>query len=274
MNLDKINKDITALEKECNGEFSIAVRRLDREGVFTLRQDRVLPTASVCKLFVLCELFRQAEAGIIDLNESITWKPEHQHGGSGVLRAMTPGQQLSIHNMAVLMIIVSDNVATDALTDIVGSENITRTIREWGLSRSDMGKGLFEAERGIGCSEPVSTARDLCELLTRIYRNEILTPESCSGIIRIMRAQRCNQMLPRYIPIGEDWGNAPEWIASKSGSGKCRADTGIVHTRECVFSIAVFFKPNERIRPRFKCQADHPPDLAVAKACRAIYYNM
>ncbi len=225
MNPEKIHKEIIALEQEYNGEFSIEARRLDTGGVFTLRQGRVLPTASACKLFVLCELFRQAEVGTIDLNASITWKPEHQHGGSGVLRAMTPGQHLSIYNMAVLMIIVSDNVATDTLTDRIGAENITRTVRNWGLSRSDMGKGLFEVERGIGVSEPVSTARDLCELVTKIYKNEILTPDSCSEIIRIMRAQRCNQMLPRYIPIGEDWGNAAEWIASKSGSGKCRVDT-------------------------------------------------
>jgi beta-lactamase class A len=87
------------LEKRYEGEFSIEVTRLDAEGHFALRPDVVRQTASTFKLFVLCEPFRQAEEGTIDLEAPITWKPEFHRRDDGFLRAMVPGQKLSIHNI-------------------------------------------------------------------------------------------------------------------------------------------------------------------------------
>jgi len=233
----------------------------------------VLPTASTCKLFVLCELFRQAEAGMLDLNAPITWKPEFHRGGDGVLRAMLPGQELSIHNMAVLMMIISDNIATATLVDLVGADNVTRTMRSWGLANSDLRQGLPGGAHASRMKQPVSTAHDLCTLITRIYRHELLTPKACDEIIRILRAQRCNDMLPRYIPVGEDWGESETWIANKTGYGACRVEVGIVKAERVTFSVAMFFKPHDPPRNRRKCLADYPPVLAMANAGNAIYQS-
>lgn len=137
-----LEQQLARLEERYAGSFSVKVNRLDTDGGFEMRSDSILPTASTCKLFVLCEMFRQAEAGMIDLKAPITWKPEHHRGGDGVLRAMIPGQKLSIHNMAVLMITLSDNVATAALVDQVGPANVTRTMQQWGLRDSNLYDGL------------------------------------------------------------------------------------------------------------------------------------
>jgi hypothetical protein len=81
-------------------------------------------------------------------------------------------------------------------------------------------------------------------------------------------------MLPRYLPLGQDWGHSEQWIASKTGYGACTLETGIVHCREAHFCLAVFFKLNEHRSPRFKCLAAPPPVLAVAEACRSVYQSM
>lgn len=133
---------LAELEATWGGRFYVEAQRLDAPGRFSLRADVVLPTASTCKLFVLCELFRQAEAGTIDLNAPLTWKPEHHRGGDGVLRAMVPGQALSIHNLAVLMIVLSDNIATAALVELLGPANINRSLRDWRLADSEFFDGL------------------------------------------------------------------------------------------------------------------------------------
>lgn len=119
--------------------------------------------------------------------------------------------------------------------------------------------------------QPVSSARDLCSLMTRIYRHAVLTPESCDEIIRILRAQRNNDMLGRYIPVGEDSGNAENWIANKTGYGACRVEVGVVHTQAVTFSLAMFFKPHKRPRNLTKSVSDYPPVLAMAHACKAVY---
>ena len=273
-NTDKtLLQRIEELEKRFDGRFSIEARSLDGKIYFDLRNDVVQPTASTCKLFVLCELFRRADEGSIDLTAPITWKPEFHRGGDGVLRAMVPGQELSIHNMAVLMMIISDNIATATLFDLLGPKNVTRTIHKWGLADSNVFQGLFGSKDSQRIKQPVSTANDMCSLITRIYRHEVLTPKSCDEIIRILRAQRCNDMLPRYIPVGEDWGNAKTWIANKTGYGACRVEVGIVKAADAQFSIAMFFKPNKPVRNRLKCLADYPPVLAMAKACHAVYQS-
>ena len=107
--------------------------------------------------------------------------------------------------------------------------------------------------------------------MVKIWRREILRPADCDEIIRIMRANRATDMLPRYIPVGEDWGEAEEWIATKPGYGHCRVEAGVVHTKQRTFALAMFFKPNRILPARFKCLADYPPVLAMAEGCRAVY---
>ncbi|MCE9607294.1 MAG: class A beta-lactamase-related serine hydrolase [Planctomycetia bacterium] len=266
-----LEKELAQLEETWAGSFSIEAQRLDAPGHFALRPNTILPTASTCKLFVLCELFRQAEAGIVDLNAPLTWKPEHHRTGDGVLRAMIPGQELSAHNMAILMTVLSDNIATAVLVDLLGPDNIGRSMKTWKLDDSDFFEGLPAGSRAAQMKQPVSTAHDLCSLITRIYRKDILTAKSCEEIIRILRAQRCNDMLARYIPVGEDWGNAPTWIANKTGYGECRVEVGIVKSAVLTMSLSVFFKPHKSPPHRLKSMSDYPPVLAVAHACQAVY---
>lgn len=262
---------LAELEETYDGVFSIEARRLDSQGQLAFRSEQVLPTASVCKLFILCELFRQAEAGTIDLNAPLTWKAEHHRGGDGVLRAFAPGQQLSIHNMAVLMIVLSDNIATAALTELVGPANINASLKNWQLADSDFHEGLPGGPDAAAMKQPAGSARDLCGLMARIHRRELLTPKSCDEIIRILRAQRVNDMIPRYIPVGEDWGEAKRWIANKTGYGECRVDVGLIHTEALTLALAIFFKPHQPPPHRVKSMSDYPPVLAVAHAAKAVY---
>jgi len=258
------------LEREYDGEFSVRSVHLESGAEFRLRDERVLPTASAFKLFVLCELLRQAGGGLVDLDQPITRRPELYRGGDGVLRAMTPDQELSVRNMAVLMMIVSDNIATATLVDLVGARSVTRTMQALGLKHTDIRDGLPPPD-ATGASQPASSAHDLCELAARIYRHQILTPNACDEILRIMRANRCNDMLPRHIPVGEDWGEAEEWIASKPGYGACRVEVGIVRLKTFAFALGMFFKPREVVGSDFKCLADYPPVLAMARAAKAVY---
>lgn len=266
-----LETELAGLEKQWDGTFSLEVHRLDAPGRFALRPDDVRPTASTCKLFILCELFRQADSGLIDLNTPLTWKPEHHRVGDGILRAMIPGQELSAHNLAVLMMALSDNIATAVLTDFVSAEKINHSLKTWNLTDSNFYEGLPAGPLAGQMKRPVSSARDLCSLMSRIYRQEILTPESCQEIIRIMRAQRCNDMLARYIPVGEDWGQAPAWIANKTGYGECRVEVGLVKDAAVTLALAMFFKPNAPLPQRFKSTSDYPPVLAMAHGCDAVY---
>ena len=272
--MTRLRDAISGIEAEHDGQFSISALDLGSGRCFELRAAARRETASAFKLCVLCELFRQAEAGMVDLDAPLAWEARHFRTGDGVLRAMQPGQALSVYNMAVLMIIISDNIATNVVLELVGAANVTRTMHEWGLTDTDIHDGLPAGPRAAEMTQPVSTARDLCGLIRRIRRHEVLTPARCDDIIRILRAQRCNDMLPRFLPVGEDWGEAPAWIANKTGYGRCRVEVGFVRADGRELALAVFFEPRTAPDWNRKCLADYPPVLAVAHACKAVWETM
>jgi len=102
--------------------------------------DTRLPSASTFKIPVLIEFHRQAAAGLLDPDEMHTLLPEEVAPGSGVLCCLTPGLTMRWRDYAGLMMIVSDNTATDVTFSRLGQENILAQIRRMGLpdTRSDL----------------------------------------------------------------------------------------------------------------------------------------
>lgn len=274
MNQQNIVSAIGAAERKYNGTFYVAVNDLRGDEPFAWRAHNRQPTASAFKLCVLCELFRQSREEGLKMDDPIVCRRRFYRPGDGVIRVMRPDQTFTAYNLAVLMMTVSDNTATAVLVKRLGAPKITRTMRHWGLVNTDIHQGLPFGSRATVMCQPESSAHDLCRLMTLIHHHEILTPRDCRDILRIMRANRMNDMLPRYIPVGEDWGDAKEWIANKIGYGDCRVEVGVVQSRKKAYAIGLFFKPKRAPAAKFKCLADYPPVLAMAQVSLAIFQNM
>ena len=92
--------------------------------------------ASVFKIPILVELFHQAAEGKISLDERVEWTSPERYFGSGVLVTLAPGIRPTIHDLATLMIILSDNAATDTLGNRLGFPKITANLRTHGLTKT------------------------------------------------------------------------------------------------------------------------------------------
>lgn len=274
MKISRIPADeLSEMEARWDGTYHVRVVGLTKPLEFARAERTVLPTASAAKLCILCELFRQSADGVLDLDGPVTWTAESFRSGDGVLKAMRRGLALPLYNLAVLMMTVSDNIATQVILERVGGDKVARFMHSLGLKNTAVPPTWPSGEEGE--AEPVSTAWDLCELAAKIYRREILTPAACEDILRIMRFNRCTDMLPRYIPVGEDMGgDAEEWIAHKQGYGTCRVEVGVVCTKPIAYAIGLFFNPRLNPPAAHKCLADYPPVLAAAEACRLIHQRV
>ena len=197
--------------------------------------DEVFPLASTIKLAILYELFKQAEEGRVALDEVRPLDKRHVVGGSGVLVELN-APAMSLRDYATLMVIVSDNTATNLLIDTVGMANVTRRMSELGLKSLQLRRRMIDlaaAERG---DENVGTANDVARLLTRIYRSEGLTKASSDGIIAILRKPKPSAMregVPSAVPV-----------ANKTGTlDGVEADAGIVYLagRPYVFAAVTTF---------------------------------
>ena len=122
--------------REVPGAVGVVARHLGSDAEIRLRDDEVFFSASTKKVPLLVELYRQVDAGEIDLGRRVELTDRIRAPGSGVLREMATGLQPTIRDLAVLMIIISDNTATDYLYHLVGPGRIDETMRRLGLTKT------------------------------------------------------------------------------------------------------------------------------------------
>ena len=118
------------------GTVGVMVHDLGSGLELTYNHDQMYPTASTLKTPLLYELFRQADAGKVDLAERVTLSHATRTPGSGVLQDLDEGLQPTIRDLAELMIIVSDNWATDMVYARIGKEAMKATLEDLGLTQT------------------------------------------------------------------------------------------------------------------------------------------
>ena len=220
----------------CGLDADLSVYADDLKGHVICRDaDRVFESASTIKIFILGALFEAAKEGKASLEEPLTYRKEFYVDGSGMIRALGPGASLKALDAATLMIICSDNIATNMLIDYLGLEQINGFIRKIGCSSSKLHRMLRSDTWGemLGSITP----RDMGHFFGQLSAGKLVSKEADARMLSIFRQQHYNHMLTGQLPLyymdPEESGADPEliWVASKSGSmDACRNDGGIIHT--------------------------------------------
>lgn len=192
--------------------------------------DESFPSASTIKLAVFYELYRQAGAGRIDLDVTWPMTAEDQVPGSGVLKDLTPGIRLPIRDLATLMMTISDNTASNLCIDILGLDAVNRAMDDLGLPGLRLHNKFFKPRPDRPRNQAVPT--QLGELLDRIVRQEVLTPEACQAMLATMKKVQ-NPFAPRFLPettrLEPVPGEPPVVMAAKYGMiTGCRHEVGVL----------------------------------------------
>ncbi len=209
-----LTDDLRSLFEARKGTFGVYARKLETNEVAGVGADRVMDTASAAKTFVLVHYSRLVEAGTCDPARRVTIEPEDLARGSGVLRYLEPGLQPTLDDLAFLMIIVSDNTATDLLVRAVGGpEAVNETMTALGMPSARMNPSFSRQTETPDDWQPfaTSTPRDLATVYAHL-------DERCR---KILFRQQFVEGLPRSLPhanITVDWGFAmPVRIYNKTG---------------------------------------------------------
>jgi beta-lactamase class A len=206
-----------------------------RGNVIAMNADEEFETASTIKSFILADLFAQVHEGRKSLGEPLAYGSENHVNGSGILKDLDVGTTLSAKNMATLMIIVSDNIATNVLIDYLGLEHINGTIASLGFTHTKLHRKLLggDAWPPLGATTP----REYGRLFTMLAKEELVSPQASRQMIDIFKKQHYNSTLTNWLPpyyLDEDnFGTEGTqiYVASKSGSmDECRNDGGIIGT--------------------------------------------
>lgn len=213
--------ELESIARGLNGVMGYVVVDLTSGERFERLPDEVFPLASTIKLAILYELFKQADEGRLKLDDVRPLERRHVVGGSGVLAELT-APAMPLRDYAILMVVLSDNTATNLLIDAVGMENVTRTMGRLGVKSLQLRRKMIDLEAARRGDENVGTPADVARLLTVIHRSEGLRKESSEAIIAMLRKPKASAL--------RDGVPAPVAVANKTGAlDGVAADAGIIY---------------------------------------------
>lgn len=270
-NAQSLQDSVNALVAKYKGEVGIYAVDLANGDTVTCNPDKRFETASVIKIWILGKLYQEAQNGKLSLNDRVVLTDSNKVPGSGILQFMNAGLNPTLHDLAWLMIDLSDNSAANMLVDQVGGlRKVDDFIQSVGLKKTKMISKIFVPHTsidtvlgkkfGIG----VTTPRETAIYLTKLYNGEIVDSASSMAMIKLMEDQTYNIDIPRFLPTYKD----TITIAHKAGElNATRNDCGIVYTPRVNYVIAVFTNKNADQR----WITDNSADVLIAKISRLIY---
>ena len=251
--MDIATQKITDLITASAIDVGFAAIKVETGQQIVVNGSELFPTASTFKVPVMVEIYAQVRQGKFKISDRIAFEEPHRVIGSGVIQALGVGLNPTIRDLMMLMIIVSDNTATDILCDLVGPANVTARMRSLGLNDIHTPAachGLFRrawslpSEGQVGYADfkaaskaapmpftsgaysrdgtnNTASAIDMAGLMVLIQQGRAGTAEDCADMIAIMEYQHFQNRVPRFLPAGS--------VANKTGSLRgLRNDTGLI----------------------------------------------
>jgi beta-lactamase class A len=246
--LQRLEAQIQRLTRSANATWGVYVKCLETGEEIALDADREMDTMSTIKIPLMVVAFEQIRAGRFRLSDTYTLAKEDVLPGTGILRSMDAGAVITVKDLITLMIIVSDNTATDVLYRMVGGpEKVTQRMQALGLksTRADRtARAWFEALRAHGNNAEfhkagkhpygISTAREMGVLLERMERGTLVDEDSSKQMLQILRGQLYRTRIPRFLAgwaVPHKTGDFLPYIAD---------DVGVLESTERKVVISVF----------------------------------
>lgn len=206
--------------RRLGGTVALVAKNLDTGETIAINPDEPFPSASIIKVLILIEVYRQVAAGRLSLDTIVPLDPQAVVGGSGILFELHAGIPLTVQDLVHLMITLSDNTASNLLIERCGIETLIATANELGLKKSRIQRRFFDYEARARGRDNWATAGDMVHLFDLLVRGEL--PASDTQLAILARCQDRTKMA-LYFP-------EEHRIAHKSGEIEgVRHDGGVVY---------------------------------------------
>lgn len=233
----KLTADLNRIAFSYDGVMGVFVKDLTSGETFAVNADTIFPQASSIKIPILIALMRQAQDGKLDLADRIEIRPAGLVGGSGVLQFFSDGgSAVSLRDLAVLMVVLSDNSATNLIIDRVGMDNVNAMLDGLGLKGTRLARKMIDIGAERADRENRSTPRQMAALVEMLNAGKLLDAEHTKMALEILE-------YPKDSPLHA---GVPDTIAvaEKPGSlNGAQCDSGIVFLsgRPYVISVMTTF---------------------------------
>lgn len=275
--VQRVTNQLQQLARHFPGELAVAAHGLgpmEKAPTILWQGDESFPPASIIKVPILITCLRLVAHGEIALNTRVTLQEEHQVLGAGILRDCDAGLHLTVHDLLTLMIVLSDNTATNMVIDLVGGpDTVNDDLQRFGCSETwlagklmlpPMERQAMIARRGVSRT----TARDMLHITTQLAAGRLLPTEMTQTAHRIMYRQRDTAALTRILPWPETHDTPPWQLAAKSGAvNGVRNQVGWLMQGDMQFSFVVLTKNSGDAR----FSSENRGHIAISQAFRIVY---
>jgi beta-lactamase class A len=246
-----LQKKLDEMTASYHGKVALYAKNLTTGESVSLDPNQPVQTASVIKLPLMLQAFEQVKAGKLHLEDPLILTKDNQVQGSGVLQFMDPGLKLTLKDTITLMMILSDNTATNMVIDAVGLKPTNEMLARMGMKNTYFYKKVFKPttepmpldQKKFGLGK--TTAEEMAKVLESIYRCDMGDRSLCLQMIAIMRNQQYQAMIPRYLQRKDATENLSA-IADKVGElDDVRNDVALVYTVRGPVIISIFTYDNQ-----------------------------
>ncbi len=216
----------------------VAIKNLATGEKFFINENEVFPQASSIKIHILAELYHQAEQGKFRMSDILPLPAAVRVGGDGVLNELGESTvSMSIRDYAILMVVLSDNTATNLIIKQVGMENVNKFLQSHGAVKTKLQRVMMDVKAAAEGRENIGTPKEVLMILEKMYRGEIVSRKASEEMLSILRKPKSKD-----DPI-KDGLPADVNVANKDGEIEgVRCDVGIVYLQKSPYVICVMTK--------------------------------
>jgi len=250
-----IEGQVAAKVKAFHGQMGVYAKNLATGETIAVNADQRFPTASLIKVAVMAETFRQMNEGRFAETTPVTLRASDKAGDETVpLNMLHNGTVLTVGDLLHFMIAYSDNTATNLLIGLVGTQNVDKLLDSYDLTKTRLYRPTFrdgyadvlpeeETEYGLGSTTP----REAATLMELIAEGKVVSRKACDAMIALLSQQQDRAMIPRSLPFETDEilvANKTGWDEekrpdAKGFKGDVRNDAAYVKTSRTRYVIAI-----------------------------------
>ena len=235
-----LDDDVKTLVGSFKGKVSLFAKNLDTGETYAFNPDERVRTASTIKIAVMIEAFARVEEGKIKWTDKVVLTKEKKVSGSGILTELSDGLSLTLRDAVNLMMVLSDNTATNLVLDVVTTDAVNARMESLGFKHikimrkvgsggeSAAGKDPENKKFGLG----VATPREMVLVMEKLERGEIISPALSKEMIDLMKREQGRNAIGRSLP------GVP--MASKYGAlDRLRSAVAILYTKKGKIAMAI-----------------------------------
>lgn len=259
---------LTPLIEAHKGKVSVAVKDLKTGEAFLYHENDPMPTASLIKLPIMVETYRQAAENQVDMGATITLKEADKVPGSGILTDhFSAGATFPLRDAVHLMIVYSDNTATNLVLEEIGIGSTAATMERLGYPNTKAHSKVYRRdtsvfpERSKQFGLGSTTALEMIRLCEALHKGEVVSKEASAAMLKHLRACDDKDKFPRFLPPGTK-------LAFKTGSvDASRTAAGIIECGQGPVAVCVMTDKNEDKR----WVADNAGNRLCAEVAREVF---